>query len=126
MFDLASLVSLRANQVRDRLGKPLSDQQESINEQMKSMTYERAGYRLSIDYEVQSQRLIQLYLTTGDKPWRKLADYLRAGHLSQTGQHYTISLLNEEAGLLEGIDIEPDSARIQNQFGRWVPMDSVP
>ena len=120
VFDLAALVNLRANQIRARLGKPLSDQQESDNEQMKSMFYKQRGYELSIDYEVQSQRLLQLQLSTGDKPWKKLNDYLRAGHVSQTDKHYTLSLLNEEAGLLQGIDVTPDSARVMDRFGHWV------
>ena len=124
VFDLAALVDLRANQVRARLGKPLSDRQESGNEQMQTMRYERAGYQLSVDYEVQSQRLMLLQLSTGDRPWKKLEDYLRAGH--QTGKRYILSLLNQGAGLVEGIDVTPDSARVQDQFGHWVPRDSMP
>lgn len=68
VFNLAALVNLPASKVRARLGKPISDQQESINEEMRSMLYRRKGYELSIDYELQSQRLVQIYFTTSGKP----------------------------------------------------------
>jgi hypothetical protein len=114
-------VNLTADQITARLGKPVSDEQGSDNEQMKTLLYKRKGYVLSIDYEVKSRRLLDVYFTPASS-WQAYQELLRAANVTaEDGKGYKVQPLNEEDGLYEGITITPDSARVMDRFGKWVP-----
>ena len=121
VFDLPALVPLTADQVRARLGKPDSDEQESINEEMKTLIYYKKGYKLLINYEVPSRRLIGLYFYP-TKSWQKYPHLLQQANVREGEAGYSVTPANEANGLCEGIDIMPDSARVQDSFGHWVPI----
>jgi len=118
-------VSLTANQIIAQLGKPASDAQESINDQMKTLSYQRHGYELSVDYEVKSRRLLSIYFAP-TKSWQAYPQLLRAANVtSEFGKGYKVEPLNEENGLYQGIAFRLDSARVQDRFGNWVPVEQA-
>lgn len=126
VFDVPALVNLTADQIQARLGKPLSDAQESANEQMHSLSYRRKGYELSIDYEVKSRRIIDVYFTPAiDTAWQAYARLLRGANITREEDFRLVHALNEKDGLYEGITITPEGSRVQDEFGHWVPRDSV-
>ena len=109
VFDIAALVGLTAGQIPARLGKPVSDQQESIDEEVKSLNYQRQGYDLSIEYNVQSRRVVRFYLN----PHKSTIDnylLLHAANIDSTDSRLTIQYLNEEDGRYRGLLVMPDSA----------------
>jgi len=120
VFDVAALAGLTAEQITVKLGKPVSDAQESDNEQMKSVLYQRGGYKLSIDYEVQSRRLLDIYFTPV-KSWQKYWSLLSAANVKLNDKRYKVEPLNEENGLYAGIAITPADARVLDRFGKYVP-----
>ena len=126
VFDLSALASLTADQVQARLGKPLSDERESIAGEFKTLRYRHQGYELSVDYEVASRRLHNLDL----QPPRPTAAYgplLAAANVTEAGRGYRVEpFVNEDSGLYSGVSVTPDSARVMNRFGQWVPDTLTP
>ena len=120
-FDIPALVGLTIDQIRAQLGKPISDEQGSINEDLKTLLYRRKGYELSIDYEVQSRRLFNIYLSSLQER-QHYTVLLRAANASaEGGRGYQVDAQNGEAGLYENLAFTLDSARVMNEFGKWVP-----
>jgi hypothetical protein len=109
VFNISALVGLTADQIRVQLGKPVSDQQESINESVKSLFYQRQGYDLLVEYNVQSHQVIRFYINP-NKSTKKYQYLLEAANINQNDKRYLIEYLNGENGLYEGIVIVPDSA----------------
>ncbi|WP_310397804.1 hypothetical protein [Hymenobacter sp.] len=120
-FNIPALVGLTVDQIRTQLGEPISDEQGSDNEDLKTLLYRRKGYELSIDYEVQSRRLFNIYLSSlqSRQPYPVL---LRAANATaEGGKGYQVDPQNGEDGLYENLAITLDSARVMNRFGQWVP-----
>ena len=114
VFNIPARIGLRADQIKATLGKPISDERESIDELVKSLIYRRQGYELLIDYKVRSRQVINFYLSP-TKSWKKYAYFLTAGNLNQEDKHYKVDLLNEENGLYQGVVVTPDSAALAAQ-----------
>jgi len=121
VFNIPDLVSLTADQIKAKLGKPISDAQESDNDQMKTLCYQRHGYELLIRYEVQSRYTLDLYFSPV-KSWQKYEYLLRAGKLTQDDKRYKVRPLNEANGLYEGLVVTPPVEHVMDEFGKWVPM----
>lgn len=120
VFNVPALVNLTADQITAQLGKPVRDEQESINAEMKTLLYQRQGYELSIDYEVESRRLLSIYFAP-TKSWQAYPQLLRAANVTiKDGKGYKVEPLNEEGGLYEGIAFRLDSARVMDEYGKWV------
>jgi len=83
---------LTADQIQARLGKPLRDEQESINEEMKTRLYRRQGYGLSVNYEVRSHRLLSLDLRS-PHPMTDYTPLLEAANVTEADQGYHVEPL---------------------------------
>ena len=124
VFDIPALMELTADQIKAKLGKPVSDGQESIDEEVNSLRYQRRGYDLSIDYEVKSRRIATYYFNP-HKLVKEPAALLQAINATQNDKRYSVQYLSEGNGVYNGVLITPKNARVQDRFGNWVPRDSV-
>ena len=124
VFDIPALVTLTADQIKGKLGQPLSDAQESDNDQMKTLSYQRLGYELLIRYEVRSRRILDFYFSPA-KSWQRYNYLLKTGNLIQDDNRYKVRPLNETDGLYEGIVVTPPTERVMNRFGKWVPVEQA-
>jgi len=103
LYDVPSLLNLTARRIQSKLGHPVSNLRESINEEVKTLRYNRRGYELSIDYVVSSDSIISIYLTNKSmKPYEK---FINAGNLTRYKPEHKIDTLNGERGVYEGISI---------------------
>ena len=124
VFDLPALMGLTADQIKAKLGKPVKDSQESDNDQMKTLFYQRRGYKLFIDYEVRSRRILDFYL----RPPHPTAEYeylLDAGHVTQHDPRYKVEPSDPGDGLYHEIDIIYGPERAMDSFGNWVPVEQA-
>lgn len=122
VFNVPALVNLTADQIRVKLGTPISDAQESINEQMKTLRYQRQGYKLAIDYEVQSRQLLDFYLKSS-KPRAEYQYLLDAANVNQHDKRYKAEPLDQGDGLYSEIEITPGVERVLDSSGKWVPVE---
>jgi len=124
VFDVPALLALTADQIKAKLGKPVSDGQESIDEEINSLRYQRQGYDLSIDYEVKSRRIATYYFNP-HKDTKEPAALLQAVNATRNDKRYSVQYLSEGNGVYNGILIIPANARVQDSSGNWVPRDSM-
>lgn len=115
VVDLPALMGLTAQQIKDTLGGPVSDKRESINEEMHTLRYQRGVYELSIDYEVQSQKVLNFYFVPLGKTGQKYEQLLAAGRLAPSDTRYRVDPLDAINGLYEGLVITPDTAVLSLQ-----------
>lgn len=111
VFDVPALVGLTADQIIARLGKPVRDRQESIDEQVKSLLYQRQNYNLSVEYDVQSRRVVRFYMNP-HKLTKDNQPLLDAANIDPSDSRFTVEYLNEEDGRYQGMLIVPDSASL--------------
>lgn len=124
MFNIPALVALTADQTKRQIGQPLSDTQESISEQIYSLRYRQRGYDLSVDYEVESRRVTEFYVNP-HRNMRKPTALLQATNTTLNDERYVVEYLMESDSVYNGITIIPKNARVQDEFGNWVPRYSV-
>ena len=86
-FDIPALLNLTANQVRAKLGKPVSDQQNDNPVSMKDLLYRKQGYELFVSYEVMSGRVFSFYIPA-IKPRKDYQYLLKVGNVNQHDPRY--------------------------------------
>jgi len=124
VFDIPSLIGLTADQIKTKLGKPLSDEQGSINDQMKTLIYQRRGYKLFIDYEVRSRRLLKFYLES-PHPTTEYQYLLNAANVTQHDKRYKVEPSDPGDGLYRDIYITAGPERVVDSSGNWVPVEQA-
>jgi len=117
-------VDLTADQIKVKLGKPLGDAQESDNDQMKTLSYQRRGYKLYIDYEVRSRRILDFYLYSPN-PTKEYQYLLAAANVTQHDKRYKVEPLDPGDGLYARIYIVPGLERAMDSSGNWVPVEQA-
>lgn len=102
IFDISALVGMTADQIRARLGKPVSDQQNDNPISNKDLLYRSQGYELFISYEVMSGRIFSFYIPAV-KPKKEYRHLLKIGNVNQHDKRYLVEPLRRADGLYEGI-----------------------
>jgi len=124
VFDLPALMGLTADQIKTKLGKPLKDSQESDNDQMKTLFYQRQGYKLFIDYEVRSRRILDFHFAS-PHPTAEYEYLLDAGHVTQHDPRYKVQPLDWGDGLYRELYIIYGPERAMDSSGNWVPVEQA-
>ncbi|WP_310397521.1 hypothetical protein [Hymenobacter sp.] len=114
VYNIAALLGLTADEIPARLGGPISDERESIDEQVKSLRYQRKGYDLSIEYDVRSRRVVRFFVNLS-KSTEDSQSLLNAININPRDSRFAVEYLNDEDGRYGGILIVPDSAVLATQ-----------
>lgn len=104
MFDIPALLNLTADQIRAKLGKPISDQQNDNPISNKDLLYRKQGYELFISYEVMSGRVFSFYIPA-IKPQKAYQYLLKVGNVNQHDPRYLVEPIDREDGFYEGVAI---------------------
>ena len=111
VFDVPALVGLTITQIKSKLGKPASDEQNNASGTAHNCVYKRGDYNLVIDYYVSSGKVSQFFINSTDV-LKSYAHLLRASNLGSASAKYYVKAsegptTERNPGVL--VTTEPDS-----------------